>query len=199
MPRISALFTNNGVPVTTPATAPTIRIRRQDTQALVVTDASMTEQGDGIFTYDFAESATLEYVFRCDGDPIGAGQTTALERYVGNSFSGITEARIETDVPAILVDTDTTIPALIDALNNIAVTDILADSTAFNGADVTRILDLLEATSEYDTSTDPWEEKWIRQSDATLLITFQLYDDALAAINNANPLTGSRVRRRLKV
>jgi hypothetical protein len=72
----------------------------------------------------------------------------------------------------------------------------VAGSTA---AALTRVLDLLEATSEYDTSTDPWEEKWIRQSDSFVLATFQLFDDALAAINNSNPLTGSRVRRRLKV
>lgn len=95
MPRISAFFTNNGTPIAAPATAPTIRIRRQDTGALVVTDLSMTEQGDGIFTYDFAEDPTLEYVFRCDGDPIVAGQVTIQERYVAGSFSGIAEQQQE--------------------------------------------------------------------------------------------------------
>jgi len=199
MPRISAFFTDDGVPLTSPPNAPTLRVRRQDTQALVVTDAAMAEQGDGVFTYDFAEDPTLEYVFRCDGDPLASGQVTAQERYVGGSFSGITEARLETDIPAILVDTDVTIPALIAALNDIAITDILSDSTPFAGADLTRILDLLEATSEIDYSTDPYEENWIRQSDAALLMTFELYDESLAAINAANPLTGKRVRRRLKV
>ena len=47
MPRISAFFTDDGVPLTSPSNAPTIRIRRQDTGALVVTDSAMTEQGDG--------------------------------------------------------------------------------------------------------------------------------------------------------
>lgn len=111
MPRISAFFTDEGVPLLAPGNVPTIRIRRQDTGALVVTDVAMTEQGDGVFTYDFAESPTLEYVFRCDGDPTAGGQVTPQERYVAASFSGITEARIETDIPAILVDTGTDIPA----------------------------------------------------------------------------------------
>jgi hypothetical protein len=76
---------------------------------------------------------------------------------------------------------------------------ILSDAVPFNGADVTFIRDVLEATSEYDQSTDPWEEKWIRQSDLVVLVTFKLYDEALNAINASNPMTGKRVRRRLKV
>jgi hypothetical protein len=76
---------------------------------------------------------------------------------------------------------------------------ILSDATPFAGADVVRILDLLEATSEVDQSTDPWTEVWIRQSDLFVLATFELYDETLAAINAGNPITGKRVRRRLKV
>ncbi len=130
MPRISAFFTNDGVPLTSPADDPEIRIRRQDTGALVVNDDPMTEQGDGVFTYDFAEDPTLEYVFRCDGDPTVSGQTTALERYVAGSFSGITEARLETDVPAILEDTGTDIPSSLSGI------DAKVDGV---GADVERL------------------------------------------------------------
>lgn len=176
MPQITAFFTNNNVPLTSPGTVPTISIWRLDTQAAVEVDEDMTEVDDGLFVYDFAESE-LDYGFVCDGDPTGGGvQVTPQERYVAGSFSGITEARIETDIPAILTDTDTTIPALVQY-----------------------IIDLLEATSEVDQSTDPWTEKWIRQSDLTTLITFQLYDENLAAINNTNPMSNKRVRRRLKM
>lgn len=278
MPRISAFFTNNGVPLTSPTNTPTIRIRRQDTQALVVTDAAMTEQGDGIFSYDFTEDSLLEYVFRCDGDPTAAGQVTPQERYVTGAFSGITEARVETDIPAILVDTGTSLPAehsttqgLVTAVaaavanvdgdlvahdgkldghitalathdgkldnldadlvvhdgkldghitalathegnlathNTLLVTHngaLLSHDTAIQNllttlqTDVDGITDLLEATSEIDEAVDPWVEKWIRQSDSTVLATFELYDENLNAINAGNPLTGKRVRRRKKV
>ena len=47
MAEILAHFTNNGVPLVAPTDLPTIRIRRIDTQALVVTDVNMLEQGDG--------------------------------------------------------------------------------------------------------------------------------------------------------
>lgn len=63
---ITAFFTNIGVPAT--GLSPTIRIRRVDTGALVVTDDSMTELGDGFYKYDFTIfDATLDYVFRSDG------------------------------------------------------------------------------------------------------------------------------------
>lgn len=95
MPRISAFFTNNGTPIAAPGNVPTIRIRRQDTQALVVTDLAMTEMGDGLFAYDFAEDPTLEYTFRCDGDPTVVGQVTVQERFVAGSFSGPAEQQQE--------------------------------------------------------------------------------------------------------
>lgn len=50
--------------------------------SLVVTDAAMTEVGDGWYKYDFsAYDPTLSYVMRCDG---GVAQPTG-ERY---TFSG---------------------------------------------------------------------------------------------------------------
>ena len=79
-------------PLTAPATAPTIRIRRTDTQALVVTDLPMTEQGDGNYSYDFATTDGLEYAVRADGDPAAAGQTAPGGRYAHGTISGTTEA-----------------------------------------------------------------------------------------------------------
>lgn len=124
MSTIVACFTNNGVPLTSPANAPTIRIRRTDTQALVVTDDAMTEQGDGCFSYDFTPTDGLDYSIRADGDPTASGQTTQAERYAFGSLSGGTEARIGTDIPAILVDTGTDIPAAIAALNDLSIADV---------------------------------------------------------------------------
>lgn len=91
---ITAFFTNNGVPLVAPGTAPTIRIRRIDTQALVVTDDSMTEIGDGNYSYDFTPDVTLDYTTRADGDPAAAGQVKKQERYVAGSFSGTIDQEI---------------------------------------------------------------------------------------------------------
>ncbi len=68
-----------------------------------------------------------------------------------------------------------------------------------SGLDLQFVKDVMEATSVVDQTQDPWEEQWIRQSDSVVLATFELYDETLAAINAGNPITGKRVRRRLKV
>lgn len=85
---IIASFTNNGIPLTSPTTAPTVRIRRTDTGALVVTNASMTEVGDGNYQYSFSPISNLEYAIRADGDPLAAGQVTPEERYVFGVLTG---------------------------------------------------------------------------------------------------------------
>jgi hypothetical protein len=84
---ITAFFTNNSVPLVAPGTLPTIRIRRIDTQALVVTDSNMTEIGDGLYSFDFAPDSALDYTTRADGDPLAAGQVKKQERYVAGSFN----------------------------------------------------------------------------------------------------------------
>lgn len=91
MAEIIAHFTNQGVPLTSPANIPTIRIRRSDTGVLVVTDSAMTELGDGNFRFTFAPAAGLDYAIRADGDPTAAGQVTAQERYTFGSL-GSTDA-----------------------------------------------------------------------------------------------------------
>ena len=72
-----------GVPLVAPANVPTIRIRRNDTQALVVTDVAMTEIGDGNFVYDFNPPADgIEYSARADGDPTAVAQVPSNQRFV---------------------------------------------------------------------------------------------------------------------
>jgi hypothetical protein len=73
---ILAFFTNSGVPAT--GLSPTIRIRELAGDTLVVTDAAMTEVGDGHYKYNFTGyDATIDYSIRCDG-----GVTLpAAERY----------------------------------------------------------------------------------------------------------------------
>ena len=84
---VTAFFTNDGVPLTSPGDLPTIRIRRIDTQALVVTDSNMTEIGDGNYSFTFADDSTLEYTARADGDPTVSGQVTPAERYKSGALS----------------------------------------------------------------------------------------------------------------
>lgn len=81
-----------------PATLPTIRIRRLDTGALVVTDAPMIEVGDGIYSYSFAIDASLEYAIRADGDPLGALQVPDADRYHAGSLSGIQSQAIDVEI-----------------------------------------------------------------------------------------------------
>lgn len=129
---IVAEVTNNGVPVPSPANTPTIRIRRLSDNGLAVTDDATTVVGDGSVSYDFTTSATEEYVARVDCDPTGSGQTTVRERYKYAAFSGIVEARIEADVPAILADTAAMQPLVDVAVSSRAAPgdamDLVADS-----------------------------------------------------------------------
>jgi len=63
---VSAFFTQNGSPTT--GLSPTIRIRDASDGSLVVTDASMTEVGDGFYKYDFTGYLySTDYTIRTDG------------------------------------------------------------------------------------------------------------------------------------
>jgi hypothetical protein len=73
---IITFFSLYGTPQT--GLSPTVRIRVVSTNALVVTDAVMTEVGDGFYKYDFSTyDKTIEYSIRCDGGTTLAG----AERY----------------------------------------------------------------------------------------------------------------------
>ena len=73
---LTAFFTNVGVPST--GLNPTIRIRRISDGTLLVTDAVMTEVGDGWYRYWFAAyDEDVNYAIRCDG----GATLPAMERY----------------------------------------------------------------------------------------------------------------------
>ena len=100
--------------------------------AYIITATGTAERvGEGLYAgwykYTWASfDLTKDYVFTADG---GAGQPVG-ERYApidmaGASLSGKIDV-IDGIVDAILEDTGTTIPALLAALNDISVADILA-------------------------------------------------------------------------
>lgn len=63
---VSAFFTENGLPKT--GLSATLRIRDLSDDSLVVTDAAMSEVGDGFYKYDFSSyDSSKEYAIRCDG------------------------------------------------------------------------------------------------------------------------------------
>ncbi len=99
MAEILAFVTNLGVPLT--GGSVTARVRRTDTAALVVTDAALTELGDGLYRLSFASVATLEYAFVLDADPSATGQVSAQERYQWGGVSGVQDEAIEVTLPAI--------------------------------------------------------------------------------------------------
>lgn len=75
---ISSLFTSGGTPIL--GLSPTIRIWEVDSggDSLVVTNAAMTEVGDGFYKYNFTTyDPTKEYLFRTDG----GATLPASERY----------------------------------------------------------------------------------------------------------------------
>ena len=81
-----------GVPLVAPGDVPTIRIRRLDTQALVVTDIAMTEVGEGMFTYSFDPPVKgIKYSAVADGDPLAASQVPAAIRKVYGVLSNRTD------------------------------------------------------------------------------------------------------------
>lgn len=137
MAEIIVLLTNSGVPVTG-ATVPTIRVRRLDTNALVETDSNLTEVGDGLYKFSLTTVSTLEYGYLVDGDPGAAGQVTDSERYFYGAVSGIQDERIETDIPAVLVDTGTTIPGSLTTIDTV-VDSILVDTGTTLPATLTTI------------------------------------------------------------
>ena len=98
MTAVIAFWAPSGVPLLSPATAPTVRIRRLDTGALVVTDAAMAEIGDGVYSYDLTTVATLEYSIRADGDPLGALQVPVADRYQAGSVSGISVQAVDVEI-----------------------------------------------------------------------------------------------------
>lgn len=96
--KITTFFTSSGTPQT--GLSATIRIRN-GAGTLVITDAAMTEIGDGFYGYDFTTyDEEEEYSIRCDGS---ASLTNALDRY---TYAG-NESYMEDVLDASIVDHDT--------------------------------------------------------------------------------------------
>lgn len=106
-----------GVSLVSPAVAPTVRIRRVDTNALVVTDAAMLEVGEGVFTYNFIPvDKALTYSVVADGDPTAVLQVPAVIR----KQSGLVDAKLanlwttfglDPNDPATVTDNSITTPS----------------------------------------------------------------------------------------
>ena len=97
--RILAFFTDNGLPKT--GLSPTIRIRDLSDDSLVITDAAMTEVGDGHYQYNFTTyDATVDYAIRCDGG--NSLSNSDRYTYAGNEnyYEDIQEAVWSTPVTA---------------------------------------------------------------------------------------------------
>jgi hypothetical protein len=100
---ITSFFTENGIPKT--GLSPTIRIRDLSDNSLVITDAVLTEVGDGYYSYEFVEyDDTKDYAIRTDG---GASLNN-YERYQSatNEVGGLAEqatlVTVGTNVSTIL-------------------------------------------------------------------------------------------------
>jgi len=83
---ISSFFTKDLAPAT--GLSPTIRIRDLSDNSLVVTDAAMSEVGDGWYKYDFTGYSTAkDYAIRSDGTSTLSG--SERYQYAGNeNFKG---------------------------------------------------------------------------------------------------------------
>ena len=106
-----------GVPLVSPGDAPTIRIRRLDTQALVITDVAMIEVGDGVFHYSFDPPVKgIKYSVRANGDPTAVVQVPSTIRYMYGILSNRTDENWtllgqDPNDPVTITDNDITSPS----------------------------------------------------------------------------------------
>lgn len=118
-----------GVPLEAPTDLPTIRIRRMDTDALVVTDDAMDEVGDGIYKYVFTPPVEgIEYSARSDGDPNVTGQVPARARYRYGSLDDFgkevwqNEGLDPANPKTVTVNSATSMDEAVDAIQKSSVT-----------------------------------------------------------------------------
>ena len=118
-----------GVPLVAPAVTPTIRIRRSDTNALVVTDSAMTEVGDGNFKFRLtAPVEGIEFVARADGDPTAVTQVPAGIRFqtgCGDNFAAEVwqnEGLDPANSKAVKVNSDTDMDEDVDQIHKDTIT-----------------------------------------------------------------------------
>lgn len=102
---ITTSFVNNSEAPLTGLT-PIIRIRDLSDNSLVVTDASMSEVGDGIYKYNFESyDASKDYAIRCDANVVIVG------RYRFSTTSQDIEEDV-TDVKDLLLDVQSDIDVI---------------------------------------------------------------------------------------
>ena len=87
--KILTYFTEYGIPKE--GLSPTIRIRKLSDNSLVITDAAMSEVGDGSYAYNFTGYTNEEYSIRCYG---GSGLPIE-EQY---SYGGFDTTDISNDI-----------------------------------------------------------------------------------------------------
>lgn len=169
MAQIYARILNGNAPLTSPGTLPTITIFRSSDDTAVVSASSMVEVGQGLYRFEFASVDGLEYGYVIDADPAGAGQVEAHQRHAKwGVVSGTTDARIETDIPAL--------PAAVWAV----------DLRGFVGVDFARAGDMLSLNNLYNFGAlyaapgNPGTLSLFARGDDplvdTALITFELRD-----------------------
>jgi len=122
---ISAFFTQTGVP--TEGLSPTIRIRDLTTGSALITDAAMTEKGDGWYAYAYgAYSVNTEYGIRCDA----GSELNGYDRY---AFAG---------------NEDFDVPSAVAGLNNVSGADVNAQcDTAIADAGLATYADMVSSFS----------------------------------------------------
>jgi hypothetical protein len=169
---IASFFTNSGSPAT--GLSPTIRIWEVTglSSTLVVTDAPMTEVGDGFYKYEFTTyDPSSEYLFRSDG----GASLPIFERYQKASNRNSASEVWNADSAEY-----TTLNTFGDKVN-----DIATDTTALR-IDVTAALSVLDILLKYEsnrTRVDPSANTLTIYDDdgTTVLQVFNLKDE------NGNP------------
>ena len=155
--------TNPGEPVTGDAANITANLRLDGGAANAVDDLNPAELEDGYYYFDITQAES-----NADMILIAPASSTANVNVIGvpgvvyttTDVSGV-EAKIDTIdgiVDAVLVDTDTTIPALIAALNDVSAADVNAQcdaaisdaalATAANLATVDTVVDAIKVVTD---------------------------------------------------
>lgn len=108
---ITAFFTEDDEPAIN--LSPTIRGRDLSDGSLVITDAAMTEKGDGFYAYNFAGfDITKDYAFLCDSVTLsgterytyaGSGEYNNLLNSIDSTVDGIESTVDNVDVRTVLM------------------------------------------------------------------------------------------------
>ncbi|MCP4651575.1 MAG: hypothetical protein GY853_16045 [PVC group bacterium] len=175
---IIASFVDNGTPAT--GLTPTIRIRQMD-GTLLITDAVMTEIGDGSYYYDYTTyDPDIPVTMRCDGGDVLSGHdrySYATNEIITDLTAGMalestsqlikTETdkiqTIDTSVDSILEDTETSLPATLFSIETkVDTIDTNVDSVLVDTADMQPKVDVINTRVDQTISTT---ESNIRGSD----------------------------------